>query len=296
MKRYILPVFALFLLAFTACEDVIDVKMSDENLDLYAIEAKITTESEPYVVLYKSLQVDDDAAYPGVSGATVTISDNGQPQKSIQLEESTETKGLYVVPEKENYIGEVGKKYTITIEHNGVTITGFDQLAKVEPVDSIQVRPSLRGDKRFLGIFTYGNEPKGVGDFYKWDLYINGKLLNGSEYLFVASDELVDGNYVESLEIFTDFHDLNKPEESLLKSGYSVIVKQTSISEFAYMYYYQMFDQSGTGGLFSVPPANIKSNFTASDGRPVLGLFTAHDVSASNVVTIDQNLIDQLKE
>ena len=267
MKRYIIPVFALFLLVFTACEDVIDVKLDDEILNLYAVEAKITTESEPYVFLYKSLRVDQDVAYPGVSGATVTISDNGQPQKTVQLEESTGTKGLYVVPEKESFIGEVGRKYTITIKHEGVTITGSDQLSKVEPIDSIQVRPSLRGDKRFLGIFTYGNEPEGVGNFYKWDIYINGKLLNEAEYLFVASDELVDGNYVENLEVFTDFHDPNKPEEALLKLDNSVVVKQTSISEFAYKYYYQMFDQSGTGGLFSVPPANIKGNFTASDGE-----------------------------
>jgi hypothetical protein len=42
--------------------------------------------------------------------------------------------------------------------------------------------------------------------------------------------------------------------------------------------------------LFSVPPANIQGNFTASDGKPVLGLFTAHDVSNSNVVVIDERI------
>ncbi|HCR91374.1 MAG TPA: hypothetical protein DIW50_13135 [Prolixibacteraceae bacterium] len=296
MKRYIIPVFAVFLLAFSACEDVIDVKISEENLNLYAVEAKITTESNPFVFLYRSMKVDEDMAYPGVSGATVLISENGQPQKSIQLKESPENKGLYLVPENEKFFGEIGKKYTITIEHDGITITGSDQLSKVEPVDSIQVRPSLRGDKRFLGIFTNGKEPEGVGNFYKWDIFINGKLLNGAEYLFFASDELVDGNYVKDLEIFTDFHDPNEPEEKLLKLGYSVLVKQNSISEFAYRYYYQMYDQHVSGSLFSLPSANIRSNFTASDGKPVFGLFTAHDVSASNVLTIDQTMIDQLKD
>lgn len=296
MKRYFFPIAALFLLLLSSCEDVIQVKLSNDDLDLYAVEAKITTESSPTVFLYKSLKVSDDSAYPGVSGATVVISDDSQPQKSVQLEESNETKGLYLVPEGVSFSGEVGKLYTLTIEHEGVTISSSDFLSRVEPIDSIEVRPSLRGDKQFLGVFTYGNEPQGVGDYYKWDLYINGKLLNDAQYLFVASDELVDGNYVSSLEIFTDFHGPNKPEDRLINLGDTILVKQTSISEFAYKYYYQMLNQSGTGGLFSVPPANIKSNFTASDGKPVLGLFTANDVSTSNTVVIDENLESQLKD
>lgn len=296
MKRYYYLIAALFLLFLSSCEDVIDVKLTDQDLDLYAVEAKITTEGNPYVFLYKSLRVGDDSSYPGVNGATVVISDDSQPQKSIQLEESNETEGLYLVPENESFIGEVGKHYTLTIEHDGVTISGSDFLTSVEPIDSIQVRPSLRGDKRFLGVFTYGNEPQGVGDYYKWDIYINGELLNDAEYLFVASDELVDGNYVSSLEIFTDFHDPDKPEDRLINLGDTILVKQNSISEFGYQYYYQMYNQSETGGLFSVPPANIKSNLTASDGTPVLGLFTASDVSVSNTVTIDENLESQLED
>ena len=55
-----------------------------------------------------------------------------------------------------------------------------------------------------------------------------------------------------------------------------------------------MFNQGQTGGFFSVPPANIESNFTSSDGKTVLGLFTANDVSTSNSVIIDQSIEDQI--
>jgi hypothetical protein len=57
-----------------------------------------------------------------------------------------------------------------------------------------------------------------------------------------------------------------------------------------------MINQSSTGSLFSVPPANIKSNFISSDGKPVLGLFTARDVSVSNTVVIDEKIESQLKK
>ena len=296
MKKYIIITIAIGALFFSACEDIIEVELSDEMLDLYAVEANITTENNPYIYLYKSHRVNVSDAYIGISNATVTISDDSQPPKEITLVESAEKAGLYLVEPGSNYRGETGKEYFISIQTDDVLITGSDVLASVEPIDSIQVRSSLRGDHRFLGVFTYGAEPVGLGDFYKWDIYINNKLLHEAEYLVIASDELVDGNYVESFEIFTDFHDPNKPEERKMQLGDTITVKQNSISAFAYKYYFQMFNQSQTGGMFSVPPANIESNFTASDGTPVLGIFTANDVSTSNSVIIDQSIEDQIRD
>jgi hypothetical protein len=294
IKTFILLLSVIVLLH--SCEDIIDVKLSDETVDLYAIEAKITSEENPSVYVYKSQRADDDDPYRGISGASVIISDNGQPQKSVTLKESPEKKGLYVPEKGSYYLGEPGKEYTLEINVNGVKITATEMLARVEPIDSIQVRPSLRGDYMFLGIFTFGNEPQELGNYYKWDIYINNKLLSKSDYLVVTSDELVNGNYVAGFEIFTDFYETDKPEDRLLNLGDTILVKQTSISKFAYSYYYQMFNQGQTGGLFSVPPANIESNFTSSDGRKVLGVFTAHDVSNSNIVVIDETIEGQLKK
>ena len=53
---------------FSSCEDVIDVKLSSEDLNLFGVEAKITTLDEPTVFLYKTLKVNQDEAYPGISG------------------------------------------------------------------------------------------------------------------------------------------------------------------------------------------------------------------------------------
>lgn len=295
MKKY-KAILLLFIAGFlSACEDIVDIQLSDDMLNLYAIEANITTESNPYVFLYTSQKVNVSDKYKGISGATVTISDNSQPSNEITLIEDFEIPGMYIPAPGMKYFGEAGKEYFITIETDGVTIIGSDFLAPVEPIDSIQVHSSLRGDHLFLGVFTFGDEPVGQGNYYLWDIIINNKLLNEIEFMVFASDELVDGNYVYNFEIFTDFHDPNKPEERKLKLGDTVIVKQKSISAFTYQFFFQAFNQGQTGGMFSVPPANIESNFTASDGRPVLGLFTASDVSTSNIVVIDQSIEDQLK-
>ena len=295
MKRYII-LFVLIALVFTACEDVIPVKFNKENTGLFAVEAKITTQDEPFVFLSRGIPVSEDNPFPGISNALVTITDDAQPANSVTLVEDTARAGYYTVPEGEEYYGVPGRTYTVIIESQGVTLTASDKLSRVEPIDSIQVRPSLRGDKRFLGVFTYGQETPGIGNYYKWDIYVNDTLLNDAQNLAIASDELVDGNYVSSLEIFTDFHDPNKKSERKLKYLDTIYVKQTSISEFAYNFYYQMLNQSSTGFLFSVPPANIKGNFTGSNGKTVLGLFTAHDVSVSNKVIIDDKIESQLDE
>jgi hypothetical protein len=57
-----------------------------------------------------------------------------------------------------------------------------------------------------------------------------------------------------------------------------------------------MFNQGQVGGLFSVPPANIESNFSASNGKKVLGIFTASDVSNSNIVIVDESIESGLKK
>lgn len=296
MKNYIL----IFLIALagiiSSCEDVIDVELKEEELNLTGVEATITTQEEPTVFLYKTLKVSQDEDYPAISGAVVVISDNASPSNRVTLVEDTQKKGLYTVAQGVSFKGVAGREYTLLIQTPEDTLVAKDQLTAVEPIDSIQVFPSMRGDKLFLGIFSYGQEPAGKGNYYKWDIYVNDTLQHESNRMAIANDDLVDGNYINKLELFTDFHDPNKPEERELKLNDRVYVKQTSISRFAYYFYFQMINQGNSGGLFSVPPANIKSNFTSTSGKPVLGLFVARDVSVSNTVVIDQAIEDQLKK
>lgn len=298
MYKYIIIAIALF--SFASCEDVIEVDVTDQEKDLYIIEAKITTMDEPWVFVSKTLSVTIDQPYLGISNLTVTITDDVQPANGITLIEDAERKGYYTVPDSVDYFGVAGRTYTLTISTpENTTLTATETLYEVVPIDSIQVTPSERGDKLFLGVFTYGNETPGLGNFYKWDIYINGTILkiDNADYLACASDESVDGNYISGFEVFTDYyHEPKIEEDRLLKLYDTVYVKQTSTTEFAYNFYTQMGNQTTGGSMFSVPPANIPSNFTSSDGEKVVGLFTAHDISTSNTVIIDESIEAQLKK
>lgn len=288
--------FSMFpiMVLLASCEDIIEVKLNDENMNLAGVEASISTLDEPKVFLYKTLQVDKDTDYPGISGALVTITDN--LSNTITLTEDSKKAGLYTVPQNKSFKGVAGREYKLEIKNKGITLTATEKLERVEPIDSIQVFPSMRGNKLFLGVFSYGKEPKGVGNYYKWDVYVNDTLIIDASRMAIASDEFVDGNYISKLEIYTDFHDPDKPEKRVIKLNDEVKVRQNSISDFVYKYYFQIINQSTTGGLFSVPPANIKSNIISSDGRPVLGLFSASDVSISNKVEITPEIESQLRK
>jgi hypothetical protein len=283
-----------FAALMVSCEDVIDVNLNKKDLDLYAVWANITTIDEPVVYLYKALPVTVDEPYSGVSGAVVTLSDNAVPSNSIILVESVSEKGLYLVPENQEYLGVAGREYSLTIQHAGVTLTGKDLLSKVAAIDSIQVHPSARGENRFLGVFTYGIETPGLGNNYKWEVYINNVSISEGDNLSIAEDEMVDGNYIYGLEILTDYYNPDQPEDRKINENDTLFVKQKSISKFAYNYYSQIGSQGNAGFLFSVPPANVKGNITASDGKPVMGLFTANDVSFSDTLIIDSSIESQL--
>ncbi|HSH20385.1 MAG TPA: DUF4249 domain-containing protein [Draconibacterium sp.] len=280
---FIFLILSIFI--FTACEDVIDVDINDVDIDLISVEAYLNTKSTDniYVKLEKTLPVNTATKNPAISNAIVEISDDESNPNKVILEEE-ENSGIYKIPENVSYEAVPGRTYRLSITTtDGVIITGEDYLQKGETLDSTKIQLSARGNYDFLAVFINSQETPGLGHYYKWDIFINGELLNESENMSFVNDELVDGNYVYDFEIYTDFGDPNDEEDRNFHLGDTVYVEQLSISENAYNFYFGMVNQAFAGGPFSVPPANIKSNLSASDGKRVLGIFSVRDVSVGRV-------------
>nr|WP_320022990.1 DUF4249 domain-containing protein [uncultured Draconibacterium sp.] len=293
IKGIIIILFAI--VAFTSCEDVVDVKLDGEDIDLIAVEAYINTKAENnvYVKLERTLAVNQTTQNPVISNAVVQLSDNAATPNTVTLEEQGNT-GIYLLPAETSYPGVTGRTYTLTITTPGGTvITGEEYLQEIETLDSVKVNLSDRGNYEYLGIYINSQETPGLGNYYKWDIYINGEFLNDGEDLAFASDELVDGNYIYDMLILLDWED--EEEDKILHQGDTIVVEQLSISEAAYEFYWGLDDQAWAGGPFSVPPANVPSNLTSSDGKRILGLFSARDISVGNTVIIDDSNFTPLK-
>jgi len=279
----------LILLALVSCEDVVNVELNDEDIDLIAVEAYLNTKDTDniYVKIERTQAVDETSENPPVSNATVEISDNETTPNTIILEEEGSS-GIYKLPANAVYEAVPGRTYQLTITtSDGTVITGEEYLQKVEKLDTVKINQSDRGNFEYLGIYINSQETEGEGHYYKWDIYINGELLNDSEDLSFASDELVDGNYIYDLLIAIDWAE--DDEDKFMGIGDTVVVEQLSISKEVYKFYWILTDQAYAGTPFSVPPANLPSNLTSSDGKRVLGIFSARDISVGNTVVINES-------
>ena len=292
MKKLHFYTLIFLLLVFASCEDVIDVELNTENIDLIVVEAQISTADAPFCRLSKAEVVTSTDDFQSISGATIFIENTNDETDFVYLSESTNEQGFYTLPANSNYQAQVNSNYKITIQIDDLTITGVDSLAQVSPIDSIQIFPSLVSTPLFLSVYNYGKESPTPNQFYKWEVVVNDTVINSIGNINYASDELINGNDFVALEVFTDFHDPEIESERILGYMDTVQLRQTSISAFIYDYYTQLSNQNNTGFLFSVPPANIKGNLTSSDGSTIIGYFSAHDVSISNSVIIDDSIED----
>lgn len=276
----------------SSCEDVVDVEINTEDIDLISVEAYINTKptNNIYVKLEKTLPVNKTQQNPSINNAIVEISDDAPNSNTVVLEEINNS-GVYVKPSGSDFRVIHGSTYKLTITTpDGVVITGEEYLQRVENLDTVKMHLSSRGNFEFMAVFINSQETPGPGHYYKWDIYKNGGLLYNSENLTFASDELVDGNYIYDFEIFTDFTGPDEEEEDkAFQIGDTVVVEQLSISKQAYDFYLGMVNQAFAGSPFSVPPANLPTNLTASDGKRVLGLFSARDISVGNTIVLDSS-------
>lgn len=289
-KINILAVLSILTVLLFSCEDVVQIDLDESDIDLVSVEAYINTKASNnvYVKLERTLPVDETASNPPIHDAVVRITDDLESPNTVTLEEYN-NKGIYILPRNIKYTAEPGRTYTLSITlPDGVEISASEYLQKVEPLDSVKVNLSARGNYEFLAVFINSQENPGLGDYYKWDIYINGNMLYESQNMVIANDELVDGNYIYDFEIFTDY--ALEEDDKILFKGDTITVEQLSITKASYDFYIGMINQAFTGSPFSVPPANVTGNLTSSDGKRVLGIFSARDVSVGNTVIIsDEN-------
>lgn len=287
-----LSLLALIIAFLTSCEDVVQVELEETDLDLIAVEAYINANGSPemMVKLERSLPVDRAESNPPINNALVEIKDDSDTPNSITLTEQGNS-GIYLAPGNTGFEVLPGRTYSLTVTTpEGVVITGQEYIQPVETLDTVKMNLSARGNFEFMAVYISSQETPGEGHFYKWDIYKNGELINESENLSFASDELVDGNYIYDFEIFTDFIAPDEgDEEKQFQIGDTIVVQQLSISQLAYEFYFGMINQAFSGGPFSVPPANLKGNLTASDGKRVMGIFSARDVSIGNTIVLDSS-------
>jgi hypothetical protein len=267
--------FAVLLtasLAFTGCTERIELELGELAEPRLVVEGWITDQVMPHRVrLTTSRSYFENQPAPVLSGASVTISDGSET--FILTEQPPGSGNYFTAPE---IAGNVGRLYTLRIEHQGEVWTASDMMRPVPPIDSVAfeyVHEVTEGSPlSWYKVRIWTHELPGLGDHYRWKSWVNGE--SRSDSLKAASftdDRLYDGAIVEGVVV----------DWIRAVPGDTVRVEQHSITKAAYdVIMAILMNTEWRGGIFDPPPANVPSNI--SNGA--FGFFGAASVKDRTAV------------
>lgn len=281
---------------FSSCEDEISPELEKAD-PILVIDAWLTNQPGNQVINITETQpYFDNTLPPGVSGANVSVMDDGG--NVFPFQEDPAEIGKYVwAPLPGEIFGETGRKYTLRVEYDGETFVSSSKMGRVPVIDSLtftfEEKNSFLPDS-YLADFWATDLP-GPNDTYRIKTWKNGVLLNKPSELNLAYDAgfSAGGNF-DGVTFITPIRqainpfeeDKNKELLSPYVPGDSIYVEIHSISLEAFNFLSEVAIQTDRPGgfseLFATPLSNVSTNISNEDpnGKPVLGFFNVAAVSA----------------
>lgn len=264
MNRYLFSTrtFLLFLMFFQlSCQKVVDLHLKNAAQQ-YIVEGNITDQPGPYrVTLSRTYAFTSSYLFNGVTGASVEVWDNTGDSERLQEKEP----GIY---ETWHLTGQEGKTYFLRIAVDNKVFTATSTMPHRVSFDSLIIQPEPNSDKIDLAAVPLFTDPKGQGNSYRFNQYINGVL---DKTLYYQNDDFTDGQ--------PSAWPLLRPDpDSTLRPMDQVTVDMQCIDKPMYKYWFSA-DQSSTGN-----GGNIPSNPVTNLEGGALGYFSAHTSQVRVVV------------
>ncbi|CAN5387770.1 hypothetical protein BH09BAC3_BH09BAC3_14500 [soil metagenome] len=292
-------IFSLLLasIGFVACEDKISPTLESAQPILVVDGWLNNKKSEEQLIILSTTQPYFESVLPpGVSGATVTVSDD-KAGVFLFVEDATR-KGYYKwTPPVNGSFGAIGNKYTLTIQLNGETFKATSRMGRVPVIDSIVYETDKRTgstDSLTRGEFWATDLP-GVGDAYWIRTFKNGVPLSKPSEINIAFDaSFSPGGGADGVVFITPIRrGINSRDEDKdgvqlnpILNGDSLQVQIHSITAEAHSYLNLVSIQTDRPGgfqeLFSTPLANVSTNISNlnKNGSKAVGFFNVSAVSS----------------
>lgn len=250
--KLLIFVFALVIF-FTSCEKVIELDLSTADAKL-VIEGNITNQAGPYFVkLTKTLPFDQPSIYPGVAGATITISDNTGVKDTLVYTD----KGIYRTSTLQ---GIVGRTYTLNVISEGKTYEAKSTMPAFVPLDTIRISSFTFGGLEQKFLIPVYTDPKELGNNYNFRLIVNDTL---------------DKSYITWNDNTNNGVPNQRPlgrSDSNFKTGDDVFLEMQCVDLSAFNYYFTLAELANGGAGGGITPSNPPNNISGG----ALGLFSAH--------------------
>lgn len=250
MKIQSLLYISLVVLLNLACEKTIPLDPG-QTPELYVVEGLITNENtRQQIKVSKSQGFNDVGVSAGVSGAEVIVTDD----QGLVIAFSEAQPGVY--KSKEAFAGEIGRTYTLTIEHNEQRFTASEMMNTMGTIDTLltQIDPEEQADPdedgRFYDILVFMTEPQDTENFYLVKFYRNGQIENFEGEDVYVFDDVAIGENLSAL-----------PGPVYYAVGDIAGMELYSLSRKAFRFYSDLnANINNDGGMFSSQPANVSTN------------------------------------
>jgi hypothetical protein len=307
-------IFILTLLvpiAWGACIKQVDVETRNEK-PILVVEGSITTDTVPYTVTLSytgpftgASQIPDEAFE---ENAQVTIEDDqGNSTRLVYRD-----KGVYETTDP-NYIGKIGRSYTVLIELNDGKkyISTPEKINPPVPFTNINVRfvQDFNFDHpAYLAAYVDAADPANEENYYQWHFYSYARRQTRGvpcgfscllyEYCFqkmtdneirIFSDAAINGNQILNQFVGRSY---------IYAFGRHYFdLRQLSISRSYYQFLERLREQqTRTGGVLDPLPASVKGNVYNADNTSdvALGYFSASSGEHRRLVVVPFSLTQYL--
>lgn len=258
MKKFLF--IPIILIIVVACTKTITPALNTAAPQLVIQGAISDTPGPYYVSIVNTVGFYAPNTYPGVSGATITVTDSTTGLSDALTE--TTTMGMYMTHSITK--GMPGHTYLLNISLNGKTYTSSSTMPQPVALDSISFNVSDTTQP-----FCYANyqDPPGIVNYYKYSMVLNGVP---DKRFQTFEDRLSDGRYIR------DKVDADTGE---IKNNYTVKLCLVGIDKGVDTYLKEAAGIAyNNGGLAS--PATPATNIAGG----CLGYFSAQTVSSKTGV------------
>ena len=280
------------LVGLTSC-----IETFHPNVDLdssyIVVDGSITNENPAIITLERSLNSSTQTTSK-INGATITLYGDDGTNEVL----SNENNGIY----SGSIIGKEGVSYSVKIQlPNGrVIISDWQMLIAGAEVGELYLEQTSRSEfidgyehvKDGLNLNIYLDDPEFNAKFYKWKLEGTYEFHSPDSTVICFITDLFEGNFIVEKSLSNDVDLISKQLVYLESSGrkfsygYSMEVRQYTLSTDAYYYWKKVDDQqNNVGSVFDSPPAQIEGNLKYEDNIdiPVLGFFETNAVARKRI-------------
>jgi len=252
----------IVIISLAGCQKVISVNLNN-TAPRYVIVGKITDQpGECAVSITRSKDFSEDNQFPGVSGATVTVENNGV----VTTLPETDT-GIYSTG---SITGQAGQTYVLTVQIGNETFSSSSTMPQPVNIDSIYVSTGRLSNKKFVTVVY--KDPLDIANYYHFVQYVNG---HKEPTVFASDDEFTDGQTVKSQLNFNNSTD--DPARDI-KSGDSIRIDMICNDAAVYKYWYSLAS-GATGENQSASPSNPVSNISGG----AMGYFSAQTLQSKTI-------------